>query len=135
MSVSTSEMAEFVLSRCVTVKYKTDAMGHRTPEHITYSFEFADDFDIPYNSIKDFMRHVGLMQRLPKMLPLEQQSLVEGNDFKLQSTLKNTNKLDSDTITRLNRQDDDDDDNKWLQQEYKSENHVLHLMVRVLNAL
>ena len=134
MSVSTLEMAEFVLSRCVSVKYKTDAMGHRTPEHTTYSFEFVDDFDIPYNSIKDFMRHVGLMQRLPNTLTPEQQSLVIGNDFRLQSTVKNTNKLDSDTITRLNRQDDDDD-NKWLQQEYKSENHVLHLMVRVLNAL
>ena len=134
MSVSTLEMVEFALSRCVTVKYKTDAMGRRTPEHITYSFEFVDDFDIPYNSIKDFMRHVGLMQRLPNTLTPEQQSLVIGNDFRLQSTVKNTNKLDSDTITRLNRQDDDDD-NKWLQQEYKSENHVLHLMVRVLNAL
>ena len=122
-------MAEMVLSRCVTMRYKTDDMGSRTPEHITYSFEFVDDFDVPYRSVKDFMRHIGLMQHLPKSLFPEQRSLEFSNSFKLQSTLKNNNKLESDTIARLIQQDDNDD--KWLQQEYDSGNHVLRLMVRV----
>ena len=122
-------MAEMVLSRCVTMRYKTDDMGSRTPEHITYSFEFVDDFDVPYRSVKDFMRHIGLTQHLPKSLFPEQRSLEFSNSFKLQSTLKNNNKLESDTIARLIQQDDNDD--KWLQQEYDSGNHVLRLMVRV----
>ena len=121
-------MAEMALFRCVTMTYKTDDIGHRKPEHITYSFEFVDDFDVPYKSVKDFMRHIGLMQHLPKSLFPEQQSL-DGNSFKLQSTLNNTNRLESDTIARLIHRDDNDD--KWLQQEYESENHVLRLMVRV----
>lgn len=115
------------LSRCVSVSYNTDSSGHRTPERITYSFEFVDDFDVPYSTIKGFLEHIGILQYTPNMFLSDQSS--DTNTFMLRSTGKSTNRIESDTVTRLLQQDDNNE--KWMQSDYDAENHVLRLMVSI----
>ena len=129
------EMAEVALSHCVCANYNTDSRGHRRVDHITYLFEFIDDFDVPYSTIKGFLKHTGLIKSTPTM-QLDDQSLddqsLDGDDvFTLRYTGKDTGKIDSNTVTRL-QPGQDDHDEEWMQSSYNAENHVLHLMVSVL---
>ena len=129
------EMAEVALSHCVCANYNTDSRGHRRVDHITYLFEFIDDYDVPYSTIKGFLKHTGLIKSTPTM-QLDDQSLddqsLDGDDvFALRYTGKDTGKIDSNTVTRL-QQGQDDHDEEWMQSSYNAENHVLHLMVSVL---
>ena len=115
------EMAEVALSRCVSVNY-ADSRGHRLLHHITYSFEFIDDFVAPYGTMKGFMSHLGLTSR--------QMSVNEQSSDTVMYMFSPSEKVDSDTITRLQHQDDDDNDAEaWMQSNYNAENHVLNLMV------
>ena len=116
-------MAEVALSRCVSVNY-TDSRGHRMLHHITYSFEFIDDYVAQYSNMKGFMRHIGLKSQ---RMPVNEQSLDS-----VMYTFSPSGNIDSDTITRLQQQDstdDDDDAEAWMQSSYNAENHVLNLMV------
>ena len=122
-------MAEVALTRCVCINYKTDIKGHRRVDHVTYLFEFIDDFDVPYRTIMGFMKHIGLVRSTPS-IPLDDQSMADADAFTLRSmTGKKSGKIDSDTVTRLQEQDDYNVD--WMQSTYNAENHILHLMVSI----
>lgn len=121
-------MAEVALSRCVSTNYNTDSRGHRSVDHITYSFEFIDDFDTPYTTIAGFMRHIGVLKST-SMMQLDNQSL-DGDVFAMRFIGNNPeDKIDSNTITRLQEQGGCNEE--WMQSSYNVENHVLHLMVSV----
>lgn len=123
------EVAEMVLSRCVSTNYITDSTGHKTPDQITYFFGFLDDFDTPYRNIKDFMKHMGLVQSTSNTHTSEQYFNYDA--LALAPTENNNNsKIESNTIDRLMEQDHDSEES-WLQQHYNTENHVLNLMVSV----
>jgi len=118
-------VAEMVLSRCVTKNDKTNSTGtgHRTPDHITYSFEFLDDFYTPYKGIKGFLKHVGLI-KFTSDNRLEQPS--DNHDLAM-TPLRNNS--EADTIDRRHSEQDQDNKGIWLQRHYNAENHVLNLMV------
>ena len=122
------EMAEVALSHCASVNYSNDSSGHRSVDHITYSFEFIDDFDAPYTTIADFMRHIGVIKSTP-MMQSDNQSL--DSDVITMRFIGNNpgDTIDSNTVTRLQEQDDCNEE--WMQSSYNAENHVLHLMVSV----
>ena len=121
-------MAEVALSRCVSVNYNTDSKGHRRVDHITYSFEFIEDFDTPYTTIAGFLRHIGVLKSA-SMMQLDDQSS-DSDVFTMRFIGNNPgDKIDSNTVTRLQEQDYCNEE--WMQSSYNAENHVLHLMVSV----
>ena len=116
--ISTLEMAEVALSRCVSKHYDSD----RRIDQITYSFEFIDDFDVPYSTITGCMKHIGLIKSTPTMPPHE----IEFSPLR-RGKSSGFKKIDSNTLNRI--QNEDDHDEEWLQSDYDGNNHVLHLMV------
>jgi len=112
-------VAEMVLSRCVT-KPDITGTGCRTPDHVTYSFEFLDDFYTPYKSIKGFFKHVR-QKKFTSDETLEQS--FDNNNFDLPLTSAGNN---SEVVEQ-----DQGSKESWLQRHYRAENHVLNLMVSV----
>ena len=105
-----SEVAEMVLTRCVSVVYKTDYRDHPRSHYINYSFDFLDDFYVPYDNVREFMEHTGLLHYIPDIL----------------STC--TGRTDSGRVERGSR-----DHMEWMQPHYDPDNHVLKLMVSVIH--
>lgn len=119
-------MAEIALTHCVDTQYMTDVKcGHQIPNELSYSFDLIDDFYVPYNSIRGFIEHIGLISS-PKRT---------ADDYPLAS-LSNS-ESDPDLVTSLIEPENCDSDGselgdnskKWMQSDYNAENHVLHLIV------
>ena len=122
-------MAEIALTHCVDTEYMDDVKcGHQIPNELTYSFDLIDDFSVPYNSIRGFIEHIGLISS-PKrtaddiqLAPLSNSGSHSDLAYRLIEPGDNEN-CDSDGIEL------GDDSKKWMQSDYNAENHVLHLMV------
>jgi len=134
-------VAEMVLSHCVN---KSDSTGTclGTPDYITYSFEFLDDFYTPYKSIKEFFKYVRQKKSTSDDIDVSGPNgpvISNNNNGEELETLPATEsnltphrRGRSDTTdTYILIEQDEDSKESWLQPHYNAENHVLNLMVSV----
>jgi len=102
-------------------------MGHRKLNHITYSFEFLDDFKPPLKDVRGMIAGAMAQMGLAHSGSYGQGSVtVDSGVYTLMPTGKVM--IDSNTRTRIkDLQKNGKDD--WMIKEYDAKNHVLNLMV------